>query len=92
MRTYMLLSIGDGLVTQIPALLVSTASGVIVTRAGAGAFVGGIDCGLNKAIKKRMISESLERTTVDAYHLQVDRPSLVSWFQSVLEKFDLPGG
>jgi flagellar biosynthesis protein FlhA len=33
MRTYMLLSIGDGLVTQIPALLVSTASGVIVTRA-----------------------------------------------------------
>ncbi|UCC43412.1 MAG: flagellar biosynthesis protein FlhA [Candidatus Zixiibacteriota bacterium] len=33
MRTYSLLSIGDGLVTQIPALLVSTASGVIVTRA-----------------------------------------------------------
>jgi GntR family transcriptional regulator len=65
--------------------------GVIVTRAGAGAFVGGIDCGLNKAVKKRIISESLERTAVDAYHLQVDRPSLCSWFQAVLEKFDLPG-
>jgi flagellar biosynthesis protein FlhA len=33
LRTYSLLSIGDGLVTQIPALLVSTASGIIVTRA-----------------------------------------------------------
>jgi flagellar biosynthesis protein FlhA len=35
LRTYSLLSIGDGLVTQIPALLVSTASGIIVTRAAA---------------------------------------------------------
>ncbi|MCK4606004.1 MAG: flagellar biosynthesis protein FlhA [candidate division Zixibacteria bacterium] len=34
-RTYSLLSIGDGLVTQIPALLVSTASGIIVTRSAA---------------------------------------------------------
>lgn len=40
MRTYSLLSIGDGLVTQIPALLVSTASGVIVTRAAATANMG----------------------------------------------------
>lgn len=35
LRTYSLLSIGDGLVTQIPALLVSTASGIIVTRSAA---------------------------------------------------------
>jgi len=34
-RTYSLLSIGDGLVTQIPALLVSTAAGIIVTRSAA---------------------------------------------------------
>ncbi len=40
MRTYSLLSIGDGLVTQIPALLVSTASGVIVTRAAATTNMG----------------------------------------------------
>jgi flagellar biosynthesis protein FlhA len=40
MRTYSLLSIGDGLVTQIPALLVSTASGIIVTRAAATANMG----------------------------------------------------
>ncbi|MCK4372446.1 MAG: flagellar biosynthesis protein FlhA, partial [candidate division Zixibacteria bacterium] len=35
LRTYSLLSIGDGLITQIPALLVSTASGIIVSRAAA---------------------------------------------------------
>lgn len=32
--TYVRLTIGDGLVTQIPALLISTASGILVTRSG----------------------------------------------------------
>ncbi len=32
LRKYSLLSVGDGLVTQIPALIVSTAAGIIVTR------------------------------------------------------------
>ncbi len=32
LSTYALLTIGQGLVTQIPALLISTASGIIVTR------------------------------------------------------------
>ncbi len=40
MRTYSLLSIGDGLVTQIPALLISTASGIIVTRAASSSNMG----------------------------------------------------
>ncbi len=40
LRTYALLSIGDGLVTQIPALLVSTASGIIVTRAASTSNMG----------------------------------------------------
>lgn len=40
LRTYTILTIGDGLVTQIPALLVSTATGVLVTRAGAEASFG----------------------------------------------------
>ncbi|WYP24949.1 flagellar biosynthesis protein FlhA [Alkalihalobacillus sp. FSL W8-0930] len=31
--TYTLLTVGDGLVTQIPALLISTATGIIVTKA-----------------------------------------------------------
>ena len=33
-KTYTLLSVGDGLVTQIPALIVSTAAGMLVTKAG----------------------------------------------------------
>src|SRR3546814_15177684 len=32
-ETYSLLTVGDGLVSQIPALLLSVASGLIVTRA-----------------------------------------------------------
>jgi len=40
LKTYSLLSIGDGLVTQIPALLVSTASGIIVTRAASTSNMG----------------------------------------------------
>ncbi len=40
LRTYSLLSIGDGLVTQIPALLVSTASGIIVTRGASSENMG----------------------------------------------------
>ncbi|ASS75634.1 flagellar biosynthesis protein FlhA [Tumebacillus algifaecis] len=33
MQTYTILSVGDGLVSQIPALLISTATGLVVTRA-----------------------------------------------------------
>ncbi|SFD68600.1 flagellar biosynthesis protein FlhA [Paenibacillus catalpae] len=33
LQTYSILTIGDGLVSQIPALLISTAAGLIVTRA-----------------------------------------------------------
>ena len=42
MSHYSLLTVGDGLVSQIPALLVSTATGIIVTRSAAtGATLGG---------------------------------------------------
>jgi flagellar biosynthesis protein FlhA len=33
-KTYTLLTIGDGLVAQIPALIISTAAGLVVTRVG----------------------------------------------------------
>ena len=33
-KTYTLLTVGDGLVTQIPALIVSTAAGLLVSKAG----------------------------------------------------------
>jgi flagellar biosynthesis protein FlhA len=38
--TYTLLTVGDGLVAQIPALLISTATGIIVTRAAASENMG----------------------------------------------------
>jgi flagellar biosynthesis protein FlhA len=38
-ETYSLLTVGDGLVSQMPALLVSTAAGIVVTRA-AGSDLG----------------------------------------------------
>lgn len=34
-KTYMILTVGDGLVTQVPALVVSTAAGLMVSKAGA---------------------------------------------------------
>ncbi len=40
LHTYTLLTVGDGLVAQIPALVVSTAAGIIVTRAAAEADMG----------------------------------------------------
>ncbi len=39
-QTYTILTIGDGLVTQVPALLVSTATGILVTRATSDASFG----------------------------------------------------
>jgi flagellar biosynthesis protein FlhA len=35
-RIYSLLSVGDGLVSQLPALLISTAAGMVVTRTASG--------------------------------------------------------
>ena len=40
LHTYTLLTIGDGLVSQIPALLISTATGLIVTRAASDRNLG----------------------------------------------------
>jgi len=39
LHTYTLLTIGDGIVTQIPALIISTGTGIIVTRASSDSFL-----------------------------------------------------
>ena len=39
-QNYTLLTVGDGLVSQIPALIISTAAGLIVTRAGSEINLG----------------------------------------------------
>lgn len=38
--TFTVLTIGDGLVSQIPALIISTASGMVITRSGARSKLG----------------------------------------------------
>jgi flagellar biosynthesis protein FlhA len=40
LQTYTLLTVGDGLVSQMPAILISTATGLIVTRAASDANLG----------------------------------------------------
>ena len=47
LATYTTLTIGDGLVTQIPALLVSTAAGIVVTK-------GGTDGSTDKALVRQL--------------------------------------
>ncbi|WP_188454373.1 flagellar biosynthesis protein FlhA [Virgibacillus oceani] len=39
-NTYMRLTVGDGLVSQIPALLISTATGIVVTRTASAGNLG----------------------------------------------------
>ncbi len=39
-KTYTILTIGDGLVSQIPALIVSTSAGILISRAAAEAEMG----------------------------------------------------
>jgi flagellar biosynthesis protein FlhA len=47
--TYTLLTVGDGLVTQIPALIISVAAGLLVTKAG-------VDGAADKALAKQLAS------------------------------------
>ncbi len=40
-KTYTILTVGDGLVTMIPSLLVSVAGGIVLTRANSSGMLGG---------------------------------------------------
>jgi GntR family transcriptional regulator len=64
--------------------------GIIVTKAGAGAFVANLDSNLSKAVRKKLLSEELERIAVEAYHMQIDKETLSGWFNNAIEKFNLP--
>ena len=63
--------------------------GIIVTKAGAGAFVANLDSNLSRSVRKKVISEELERIAVDAYHMQIDSQSLLEWFNNAVVKFNL---
>ena len=58
--TYTLLTIGDGLVAQIPALIISTAAGIIVTRATSESdFAADIKSQITRQPKAVMVSSGV---------------------------------
>jgi flagellar biosynthesis protein FlhA len=58
-RTYVLLTVGDGLVTQIPALVISVAAGLLVSKAG-------IDGSADKAMAQQFAAYPLGLGIVSA--------------------------
>lgn len=63
--------------------------GIITTRPGSGAFVANLNSDLSDSVKKKLISEDLERAAVDAFHMQIDGQTLLKWFNEAIEKFNL---
>ncbi len=66
--------------------------GIIVTKAGAGAFVANLDSNLSRAVRRRLICDELERIVVEAFHMQIDKGTLANWFNSAIDKFNLSAG
>ena len=64
--------------------------GIIVTKPGTGAFVASLDSNLSKSVRKKIASEELERIAIEAFHMQIDRQTLLELFDSAVEKFNLP--
>jgi len=64
--------------------------GIIVTRPGAGAFVANLDSSLSRAVRKRLLSDELERIAVEAFHMQIDRETLLELFNNAVEKLNAP--
>ena len=54
-QTYTLLTVGDGLVSQVPALIISTAAGIVVSRAGSDSNLG-LDIGAQLLGRPRALS------------------------------------
>jgi flagellar biosynthesis protein FlhA len=63
-KTYTLLTVGDGLVTQIPALIISVAAGLLVTKAG-------IEGAADKALAKQLATYPVALGVVAACALGV---------------------
>ena len=62
--------------------------GIIVTRAGAGAFVAELSSNLSQSVRKRIICEQLELVAVEAIHMRIEKGILTKWFNDTLEKFN----
>lgn len=55
LQTYTLLTIGDGIVTQVPALVIAVGTGIIVTRSGSDASLSGELMGQVTAFPKTLV-------------------------------------
>ncbi len=65
--------------------------GIIVTKPGAGAFVANLNSNLSRSVRKKLVCEELELVIVDAVHMQIEKKSLVQWFNERIEKFRFTG-
>jgi len=63
--------------------------GIIVTRAGTGAFVCETNTDLSLSVRKKIICEDIERIIVEAVHMEIDRPTLEQWFAERIERFKI---
>ena len=61
--------------------------GIIVTKAGAGAFVAELNSSLSRSVRRKIINQQLELIAVEAIHMQMDKKTLTELFNSTLEKF-----
>ena len=66
--------------------------GIIMTKAGAGAFVANLDSHLSRTVRRKLICDELERIVVEAFHMQIDRATLADWFNSTIDRFNLSPG
>ncbi len=54
-QNYTLLTVGDGLVSQVPALIISTAAGIVVSRAGSDSNLG-LEIGAQMLLRPRAMA------------------------------------
>jgi len=73
MRTFTLLTIGDGIVTQVPALIISVATGIIVTRSSS-------DCELsNEALRQLVQFPKIQMLVLAALAALLALPGMPNW-------------
>ena len=63
--------------------------GIIMTKPGSGAFVANLDSNLSRSVRKKLVTEDMERIVVEAFHMQIDKKALLEWFGNAVEKFNL---
>jgi len=83
-HTYTLLTVGDGLVSQVPALIISTAAGIIVSRAGAENSLG-MEIGSQLLVQPRAIM--VAAVILFGFGLVPGLPTIPFWILSVTAGF-----